>query len=329
MKLWGIYFEPEDWIGFREVRSFSFSDRVESVFPTSFPFYGAVRTALMRRGKDFDPGDSERAGTIRMFGPFIFENTSGGKKIYFPIPKNVYRVGDEYRTMPLLETEEGFLPWKPELDADSKIEEDFIELRELERMRKGESFKAVSLKNAEFVARETRVGIALETDKKKAREGMIYSISYYRFRNGGFVMLTDDEKTAKLVSEIEGVFLGFRSRWASVKIEEIKTDVFDTLEKENVAVYLVTPAVFSGGGIPSSRTLAGRKILTTVGVRKLPVSGWDLQKNKPKKIYHAVSPGAVYYLGDKANENEHEESKLKDFGFGRYVFMEWKKLGEG
>jgi len=330
MKLWAIYFEPEDWVGFRETRRFSFSDRVESVFPSSFPFYGAVRTALLMKNQKFDPGNAERAGDIRMFGPFVFKNTPEGRKHYFPLPRNIYKTDSGYRVTPIVEIDGGYLPWKPEYRMDSKesMSGGLIELGDLELLRSNTQgvckFDLVSTEK--IFKKETHIGIAFEENRKKAKEGMIYSISSYRFPNGGFFMLTDDERTVELVSKLDGVFLGMKSRWAAVKVGEVNTTAFEPPDYENVAVALITPAVFDGGGMPKDRTILGKKVLTTAGIRKLVVSGWDLCKNRPKKIYHAVSPGAVYYLEGKVSGHVLNESKFTDFGFGRCVFMKYEKL---
>jgi CRISPR-associated protein Cmr3 len=203
-----------------------------------------------------------------------------------------------------------------------------IELGDLELLRSNTQgvckFDLVSTEK--IFKKETHIGIAFEENRKKAKEGMIYSISYYRFHNGGFFMLTDDERTVELVSKLDGVFLGMKSRWAAVKVGEVNTTAFEPPDYENVAVALITPAVFDGGGMPKDRTILGKKVLTTAGIRKLVVSGWDLCKNRPKKIYHAVSPGAVYYLEGKVSGHVLNESKFTDFGFGRCVFMKYEKL---
>jgi len=368
MKLWAVCFEPEDWVAFREIRRFNPSDRVKSVFPSPFPFYGALRTAILKQMKggklDYQNielteeekkiiGDSENAGELKLFGPFIFEITEEGEKYYLPAPKNIYVIKKNdknwkknceetkeqqcFKTMPVLNLPKKVkighlelnLAWVPKFDDAEESKHPFIELREMEKLRRGEKF-APTEKPKNYTT-ETRLGIALERNSKHTAEGMIYTLTYYRFKNGGFAMFTDDEKTVELIRknkiEEDGVFLGAKKRWAEVCIKEVETDVFEPPDGK-VAISLVTPAIFDGGIAPASGKINDVDVVAIAGQKKTVISGWDLVNKKPKPIYHAASPGSVYYLNGSLDWKPLGE-KYCDFGFGRFVYMKWEYFRKG
>ena len=351
MKMTAVYFEPEDWLVFREIRRFNPSDRVESIFPSPFPFYGALRSALLRKwgvklkyAKSPEISDEQReilgnannAGKLRLFGPFIFERDGDGNvRHYFPAPKNIYKVTDhckkEYKEMPVLMLDKKVeadelkldLAWKPEYNGASEAESAFIELNEFERLHRGESF---TLDGPRGLRTENQIGVGLETDMKHVKEGMIYSITRYRFVDGGFFMLTDDEETLELLKGIDGVFLGGKQRWANVKFCEMETHIFEPVDLNRpVAVSLLTPALFDGGIAPKSGQISNKQIVAIVGAKKVAISGWDLENNTNKPIYHAAAPGSVYYLNGSLDTGATlQESDLTDFGFGKVAFMSWE-----
>jgi len=293
MKLKAVYFEPEDWLIFREIRRFNPSDRVESIFPSPFPFYGALRSALLRKwnvelkyAKSPKISEEQRevlgnahdAGKLRLFGPFIFEKDKNGiRKHYFPAPKNIYKVGEEYKKMPVLsvgnKVEVGGLKldlaWKPEYAEAKDAGASFIELEEFEKLRAGKDFKLDGPKGLEM---ESQIGVGLETSMKRAMEGMIYSVTRSRFKDGGFFMLTDDEETLNLLEGIDGVFLGAKQRWTNVRFGEIETHIFEPVDLNRpVAVSLLTPALFDGGIAPRSGQISDKQIVAIVGAKKVAI----------------------------------------------------------
>lgn len=345
MSLYAVYFEPEDWLGFREIRRFGPSDITRSVMPSPLPFYGAIRTALMKRyGVNLEYhekpslsgelkmklGDENDPGIIRLYGPFIYSEENGQKKHYFPAPRNVYKKHDSYKTMILSQHKEKIddlelqLVWIPEITDVSEAEEQHIELHELRKLQKGEPFQLCKSGNYE---QEYKIGIGLQRDKKLAKERMIYFMTTYRFKNGGFFMLTDSEETIKEVEKLDGVFLGSKQRWARIKIELFPENIFERISSENVAIMLLTPAIYKNGIVPENGRFGNIKILGIAAGRKVPISGWDYANGRPKELHHAVSPGTVYYL-DKVPISEIEilnSSKLYKFGFGKFVYIPYTK----
>lgn len=343
-KLYAVYFQPEEWLAFRENRRFNPGDSAKSIFPSLFPFYGAVRTALLRLygvelkyhrkpalSEELSKkiGDETNPGVIKLYGPFVYSEQSGEKKHYFPAPRNIYKYNSEYRIMQYfdasidLEDLRVGLAWIPEHDGVEEATENYIELEELLKLQSKERFTLSRPTNFQI---ETRLGIALESSQKKSQEGMIYTISTYRFKDGGFFMLTDSEQTVSEISKIQGVFLGSKQRWCNVKVEPFKHNVFKRIETERVAISLVTPAIYEGGIVPKGAKFADVNIKAIAAGRKMAISGWDFAAGRPKPVYQAVSPGTVYYL-DKAPESDESiinQSFYSQFGFGKFVYIPYE-----
>ncbi|MGC9771001.1 type III-B CRISPR module-associated protein Cmr3 [Fervidobacterium islandicum] len=345
-----IYFEPEDWVVFREVKRFEAGGFAQATYPSPLPFYGAIRSALLKlHGVELRyhkrpeipeklrelVGDENHPGKITMFGPFIYSEENGKKRHFFPAPKNVYKKNGKLKKMEYFEYEtkisEITLPgvtWIKEITNVEQPEDPFIELEQLERFQIGEDF---ILENPRNYVVEPKVGVALESGKKQVKESMLYTINTYRFKNGGFFMITDSEETKNAVEQLEGVFLGGKQRWARIHIETVKTKIFE-LGKEhfndvNVGVMLLTPAIYDGGIVPKELSFGSAKILAVACGRKMIISGWDYMYGKPKPIYHAVSPGTVYYLDKFVSESEIlHKSKLNLFGFGRFIYFKYEKF---
>ncbi len=343
-ELYAVYFQPEDWLAFRENRRFNPGDTVKSVFPSPFPFYGAVRTALLKKygvklnyhqkvdlSRDLIEkiGDENDPGMIRLFGPFLYSEQHGEKKHYFPAPKNVYKHGSVYKIMRYFDTEVELddlklgLAWIPEYDNVQEAEEKYIEARELIKLQSGESFVLCNPENFEI---ESKLGVALEKSQKKAQEGMIYTMAFYRFKDGGFFMLTDSQKTVEELSKIDGVFLGSKQRWCSLKIESFSHNIFKRIESKEIAIELITPAIYDNGIVPKEGRFGEVKIKAIAAGKKIAISGWDYASGKPKPICQAVSPGTVYYLEKIPEDDENiiKQSFYNQFGFGRFVYIPFK-----
>lgn len=348
-ELYAVYFQPEDWLAFRENRRFNPGDAVKSVFPSPFPFYGAIRTALLKKYnvKLFyhkkpelsqelleKIGDENNPGLIRLYGPFLYSEENGIKKHYFPAPKNIYIYKHdsdkiEYKIMQYFDTEIKFedlqlgLAWIPEYDGIKEVEENYIELQELVNLQSEKEFILSNPKNFEV---ESRLGIAIEKSLKKSQEGMIYTMTIYRFKNGGFFMLTDSQETVEEISKIDGVFLGSKQKWCNVKIESFPYNVFQKIQSENVAIELITPAIYENGITPKEAEFGEIRIKAIAANKKMAISGWDYTSGKPKPMHQAVSPGTVYYL-DKVPENDKvitNQSLYNQFGFGQFVYIPYK-----
>lgn len=345
-KLYAVYFQPEDWLAFRENRRFNPGDTARSVFPSPFPFYGAIRTALLRRygvkliyhqkpalSKELGMkiGDENNPGIIKLYGPFLYSEEKEGKKHYFPAPKNIYACNSGYKTMRYFDTEIELedlrigLAWIPEYDEIKETVEDYIELEELIKLQSGKSFVLCKPDNLNA---ESKLGIALEKSQKKSQEGMIYTMTIYRFKNGGFFMLTDNQQTVDELSNLDGVFIGSKQRWCNMKVESFPYNIFQRIQSKNIAIELITPAIYENGIVPKEGRFGEAQIKAIAAAKKIAISGWDYASGKPKPMHQAVSPGTVYYLDKmpQSDESITSQSFYSQFGFGRFVYIPYETL---
>ncbi|OAA26689.1 hypothetical protein AT15_06330 [Kosmotoga arenicorallina S304] len=377
MKYNVVYFEPEEWVAFRENTGFEIGTSARLSQPKVETFLGAVRTAFLRKSGT-DPenipeeiaskiGNSFSSGLFKMVGPFIYSED----RHYLPAPANLYELTDEeesesksnkkkeYKLMvpnkELSHNYDGFdlnLPWIPYSKKVAKQPEgELIEIKSLEALQKGKLDELNLARFADHIAAiethdelnlarfadhiaaiETHVGIALEKNAKKTEEGMLYSINTYRFKeNSGFYFFIDN-KTKEIIKEIDEVFLGMKQRVAKLRFGEIETNLFEFKSNNKSAVCLITPAIFNNGFMPSDGMMKSTKITSAIVKRKIPISGWDLAKNEPKPIYHAVPPGSVYFLDGSIDNDLFTNSisdMLDDFGYGRYFTINWDFFRRG
>lgn len=117
---------------------------------------------------------------------------------------------------------------------------------------------------------------------------------------------------------------------------------------KNMRMILATPAIFSGGWVPGwlkekDGSLQGEppsapeitlKLVSACINHYKPVSGWDMEKNRPKPVRRIVPAGSVYFfeaIGDNKNAGSRlwlksvcdDEQDRRD-GFGLALFGIWK-----
>lgn len=186
-----------------------------------------------------------------------------------------------------------------------------------------------------FWDKEIRVGIAL-SGKRTAEEGKIYAVEFIR-------MKTELKTVRGFIFNIEGLdiknfddtgvlALGGESRIANYKklnnessLENLERLQFNNLEgKEKFKIYLSSPAIFRNGWVPDFLTKNGDRyegnigsvevelISATVG-KAIPISGWDIVNNRPRKMWKAVPAGSVYFFKKKnGNLTSGDVQILKD-----------------
>ena len=349
MKLNAVYFTPEDWICFRESTVFQSGGNAKTGLPKIETFLGAVKTALIKKSGE-NPlnlssemreivGDSENPGSLRIWGPFVFKRESLGIRHYFPSPNGIYRVKKDSEPtlmMPHCRVEAEIdgkklkLPWLP-LSAEGieTLDGGLIELKEIKNLQSAMPFSVLESKSiGEKLYRvESKVGIALEDKRKNAEESMLYTLSYYRFNPGAGFFVFADDNTAKILARISNVFIGSKTRSASIELDTIETDIFERRTGSKQALCLLTPAVFSNGALPSDMKIANCNIESANIQRKIAVSGWDLVKQQPKPIKHYVAPGTVYYLKGDFGYPQSVSSDSQELGYGRYFTIDWDYIG--
>ena len=354
MKYHVVYFEPEEWVAFRENTVFETGDSARLSHPKVETFLGAVRTAFLKE-KGIDPkdipeeivsviGDSSSTGILRMIGPFFYS----GNKHYLPIPANLYELKEETeeaktdtkKTHELMIPNKklkynynGFdlhLPWIPYSEkVAEQPEAELIEIKSLEALQMGNLDELNLIKFTDIASTETHVGIALENGKKGVQDEMLYSVNTYRFKeNSGFFFFINEE-TKKLLDELDEVFLGMKQRVAKLHFGIMETNLFEFVPTNKSAICLITPSIFDNGFMPSNGIIKDSKVVSAIVKRKMPISGWDLAKNQPKPIYHVVPAGSVYFLDEPIDNdlfNNSISNLFDDFGYGRYFTINWDFL---
>ncbi len=329
-----IYFQPEDYLIFRDNRNFGFSDNSNSTLPNIIPFYGALRTALMMNGIKSSEiiGNTDSPGKIKLTGPFIFKKEIDGIKHYFPTPEHLIVHEDEeskerkfsklkphkYLKHNYKEGLELSVLWDEDFVQGKRAVEDFslIELKELEKLQSGGNFELTASEN--FYKNEHRLGIGLKPDQKNAEEQLIYRINYFRFtQNSGFFAFV--ENGDEYLKNMDYVYLGGKKQLAKIWISELNTNIFNSIDDNTKAITLLTPAIFNCGMTPNNDTnFFGARLKAICNSKPVSISGWDLEKQKPKPMYHALKPGTTFFVEGKI-EDGNISDHMKEFNFGKYI----------
>lgn len=314
----------------------------ESTEPLPSVFYGALRTHLLRRaGVDFarykdagDPADwpveaqrstlatlgtPARAGTMRLAGPWFRHPERG---MLYPVPADLRgtesaRGAERYSALARLEScrdlPEGW-DWSPPLPTMRPLWHPGRDLRGLGGSLIDEAAMRVYLEGgtpdpdslvdrADICGYERRVGIAVDSNRRTAQEGMLYAAQYLRLAEGA-AFACDIEGLEDFPEDGHSVALGGDRRLARVRIEKAAPAVAPEIRGGAFAVMLATPALFDRGWRPGWIDDAGEGVVPGVGARvrlvaaavgkPLAFSGWDLARGCPKPIRRAVPAGSVY-----------------------------------
>lgn len=169
---------------------------------------------------------------------------------------------------------------------------------------------------------ENRTGLGRHADnpeRKTAREGLLYTISMIRPKDGvGFIMKVSSEKL-NLGAMLSG--FGKLGGWQKgVRIHAIEkpsklTTIPEPIKEEcrYIFVYFYTLSAFANGHLPDWIDGQTRKVnFAFLGLggnapscvlsacysyKPFPISGWDMVRSMPKPMTRMVPPGAVWFIG--------------------------------
>ncbi len=338
-----LRFNPESALLFRDTRDFGFSENARTVFPSSEPFYGAVRTAFLRKRKTnlrdskaiaeqkSQIGGRDDPGAFRFVGPFPFLKENGRTRYFLPTPSHLTKWEDG---------KIGFLQPNPNLPFsytgislqtlwDGKTEQGsraaeaypWIDWEGMARIKAGElpANNHLAKENAFFEV-EHRTGIGLRGDRKNAQEEMIFRVRSFRFKEeaGLYLFIL---KGADLLEGIDTVLLGGKSGVATTELEKnVSVSLFDKVEDTQKTVVLITPAIFRNGFLPakSGNAFFGATVGSVCNGKPYPIGGWDLIDRKPKPLMHAVPFGSTYFIEGSLNATTITELR-SEFGYGSYI----------
>ncbi|KAF2956644.1 type III-B CRISPR module-associated protein Cmr3 [Marinitoga sp. 38H-ov] len=319
MKIKTLFIKPIDYVGFRRAKNFSHSE--ETIFPNIKTFYGAILGSYFRKNnlKTQDIEEIIKSKKLKLIGPFL---SDVDENIYFRMP-SIIKQNDETKEYYKGKIDKSFtFPINGKelygIRYDSmrnlkEPEKKYISLKELEELKKG-NIKIIE-DNSQIYEKEEKVGIALEN--RKSKENMLYSYTYFRFKeNSGFVLFVEKDEL-KILEDIDFVTLGTKGRLAKVEIKEIETSIFDSISDKEKGLLLLTPAYFNNGILP----VFNENIIAVANYKPESLGFWDLKNNKPGELFKVVPCGSVYYI-DNEFKNEYSSNftdKFSEYNFGKYI----------
>ncbi len=335
-----IFIEPNDVLMFRDGKPFAGGDdhfARGSFPPPSSTIYGTIRSHILSvKSGEFDTfkkepakiseeitdeiGTSDRLGKLVITQFRIAKNNGTQIQQYFPMPKDIAKVkGKDDNRLYILKPNNGVndialtdLPlglhhvWHETeeiLDAASG----FLSEDEMARYLIGNAPKNV-VDAKDIYQTEERTGIRKNKSRRSVETGGLYSVEYFRMKEGfGFALELDG---SKLLSEAGIMRLGgdhrsaryFTCTWKDINPKPIKDKI---ASDKKFKLVLLTPAVFKQGWLPDgidSKTgegLINNAKLKMTGAcigKPIGIGGFDIVKGMPKPMKKAVPAGSVYYF---------------------------------
>jgi len=326
------------------------------IFPPSpSTFYGSIRSRILsetfpqyesvKEGRIPDPVARE-IGTPSTYGSLAITNFLLAQKTHkevlplFPAPKDIVRIKreDKKEEDELIKGKDELLLLSPHSDVSAKLRFNLSEpvlvplwLKDERPLEEVSGFLSTDIMTGYLIGevpdaiisseslyvREERVGIKKDRIRRSAATGALYSVEYFRLKEGvGFCL--DLNGVTSLPKE--GLLrLGGDHRSAYYKETTFSMPSVGTIKrkvKENkrFKVMLLTPAIFNKGWLPdwvNKETGKGQvnglelQLVSAAVGKPLSIGGFDLVKSTPKDMKRAVPSGSVYYF--EHNEESAEE----------------------
>ncbi len=161
---------------------------------------------------------------------------------------------------------------------------------------------------------EERTHVAIGATTHTAAEGQLFSTRGLRFsRNqnsqlsalGLFVDCTLEPPTPAQGRGPHAPHPGALSFGGERTVTELKTaprawpdcpDEVKNAESLVRRIILITPALFDGGSLPTSKKLFGAKIIAALTPRPESISGWDFARRTPKPSRRMLPAGSVFWV---------------------------------
>jgi len=155
-------------------------------------------------------------------------------------------------------------------------------------------------------AMDERVGVGLESARRRAEDGKLFTVQAVVFRDGvGFLAATEgDGFERETLLRFGGDGRAARCRSVDYRPPAVDLDVICNTGR--CRIVLATPGIFDEGwrlpGMDAEGNfelmgVKGRVVAAAVG-RAEVISGWDLARWQPKSARRAVPTGSVYWLED-------------------------------
>jgi CRISPR-associated protein Cmr3 len=335
-----IFIEPNDVLMFRDGKPFAGGD--DHFARGSFPpppstIYGALRSHILsvksgeletfkneseKISKDItdEIGTKDNLGTLAITQFSIAKKDGGQITKYFPMPRDIAKVkGKENSSFYILnpntfvsgyamtDLPAGLQPlWCAKEDA-LEAASGFITEKEMARYLCGESLKT-TIESKVTYQTEERTGIRKSRSLRSVETGGLYSVEYFRMKEGfGFAL---EIQGTKLMPESGIMRLGGDHRsayyhtvsWKDIDPKPIKDKI---ASDKKFKLVLLTPAVFKQGWLPdgidsntfewSINSVKVKMLGACVG-KPIGIGGFDMVKGMPKPMKKAVPAGSVYYF---------------------------------
>ncbi|MDD4681207.1 MAG: type III-B CRISPR module-associated protein Cmr3 [Clostridia bacterium] len=340
-----LLLRPVDTFFFRNHKAFSPGENstAESVFPPrGGTIYGALRStyiharsnfATFRQEDDMDlkywMGTVHEPGNFKIKGCFMY---AGGQAI-LPMPLDYQVISEGFDgnecelAYPLVLEEENhtysssrgnlrLLGVRDEKSASSTGA--YLPLDQWQYSRLNADRTRI-YRSSQWVLTEDKLGIARDWKTATSREGMLYQLQVYRFKeslnaqqDSGFIAICED---APDFSGIKYLRLGGKNRPWTLEVlpdhifPEYSSDdeqIIAQIEDSGIArLIFLTPTIFNGEEsnfyINQGKTFRAKEqlefpVLTEAIGRPDLIGGWDIAGKRPKKRMMAIPAGSVFYL---------------------------------
>lgn len=330
-----IFIEPNDVLMFRDGKPFSGGDDhyARGMFPPSpSTFYGAIRSKILSevfpqyesvREQNLPDEVEREIGTPTTYGSITITNfllaqrTTMEIQPFFPAPKDLVRIKgkDEFSVLsPRSDVSEKmrFNFFKPVLSplwlADGRPLEEasgFLSTGMLNKYLVGEVPEAV-IASTSLYEREERVGIKKDRVRRSAATGALYSVEYFRLKEGvGFVLelIGVSNFPEKGLLRLGGDHRSAYYEKATFPMPQMETVMRKVAANKRFKLILLTPALFNSGWLPdwiNKETGKGQisglelQLISAAIGKPVPIGGFDLVKGIPKEMKKAVPGGSVY-----------------------------------
>lgn len=205
-----------------------------------------------------------------------------------------------------------------------------------------------ALTTSDLFKRETRLGIALNSESRTAENGALYTTEAITFRDGAGFLVGIAGDHGQLPKE--GLLrLGGDGKGARYRRVNFVSPPTPGLEVGGrFRLILATPGIFSGGWLPErvskqadgSHRLMGdgftARLACTSVARHDVISGWDLANWQPKTAQRVAPAGSVYWFDDLQGDTgklaewvagglwgENADTQRRAEGFNRALLAAW------
>lgn len=325
---------------FRDGRPFSAAEGAETAarslsLPLPSTVAGFVRTQVgLAEGKGFTQEHLQNLHGLQVCGPLLARDD----EVLLPAPRDavVYRDADGNAQVMRLtpfsppggagcDLPDGLFPLQITQDVKPESGYNFWTAQSMTCWLLGE--KVIPQKIAGLPT-ETRVHVAMDPVKGKAKEGQLYSVAYRPLEMGENPQTYQPASLRVRLSLPNGQtpapvgHLGGERRPVAVEIKPSLSDYWfdcpEAIKKRfaelgkgaRVRLVLATPALFehgwkpgwigkSGNGelhLPRGLSKVKLKLVAAAVGRREPVSGWSLLENRPKRVRLMAPAGSVYFF---------------------------------